>query len=77
MVLVEFLGPDLVRLGRARPGAVRPGPGGFDGPRKPVGSLPQIAFMRPEPRSRRINAGSLVELPFNGTASDPGAFEVK
>jgi hypothetical protein len=52
-------------------------PAGVDGPRKPDGSLPDIAFMRPKPGSRLVDAGISVELPFKGAAPDLGAFEVK
>ncbi len=52
-------------------------PDGVDGPRKPDGSLPEIAFMRPKPGSRLLDAGINVELPFKGTAPDLGAFETK
>jgi hypothetical protein len=52
-------------------------PDGVDGPRQPDGSLPEIAFMRPKPGSRQIDAGIGVGLPFKGAAPDLGAFEVK
>jgi hypothetical protein len=52
-------------------------PDGVDGPRQPDGSLPEIAFMRPKPGSRLIDAGINVERPFKGPAPDLGAFETK
>ena len=52
-------------------------PEGVDGPRQPDGSLPDIAFMRPKPGSRWLDAGISVELPFKGSAPDLGAFETK
>ena len=52
-------------------------PNGVDGPRQPDGSLPDIAFMRPKPGSRLVDAGIRVELPFKGSAPDLGAFETK
>jgi hypothetical protein len=52
-------------------------PEGADGPRNPDGSLPDVAFIRPKPGSRLLDAGISVELPFKGSAPDLGAFEVK
>ena len=52
-------------------------PEGVDGPRQPDGSLPDIAFMRPKPGSRLVDAGIRVELPYKGSAPDLGAFETK
>jgi hypothetical protein len=52
-------------------------PEGVDGPRQPDGSLPEIAFMRPKPGSRLLDAGIDVGLPFKGAAPDLGAFETK
>jgi hypothetical protein len=50
---------------------------GVDGPRQPDGSLPDLAFIRPKPGSRLLDAVISVELPFKGAAPDLGAFEVK
>lgn len=47
----------------------------FLGPRNPDGSLPTLDFMRLDPRSRMIDAGVDVGLPFSGSAPDLGAYE--
>lgn len=52
-------------------------PDGVDGPRKPDGSLPDIAFMHLKPGSRLIDGGIDVRFPFNGRVPDLGAFETK
>jgi len=52
-------------------------PEGVDGPRKPDGSLPDIAFMHIKPGSRLIDGGIDVRLSFNGRAPDLGAFETE
>lgn len=44
-------------------------------PRQPDGSLPVINFMRPDPKSKLIDKGIDVGLPFYGRAPDPGCFE--
>ena len=44
-------------------------------PRRPDGSLPLINFMRPKPRSKLIDKGVNVGLPFLGKAPDIGCFE--
>ena len=48
---------------------------GITGPRKPDGSLPDISFMHFAVGSELIDAGTVVGLPFNGSAPDLGAFE--
>ncbi len=48
---------------------------GVTGPRKPDGSLPDVAFMHLASGSKLIDAGTDVGLPFNGKAPDLGAFE--
>jgi hypothetical protein len=48
---------------------------GVRGPRKPDGSLPDIAFMHLSPGSQLINAGTDVGISFSGPAPDLGAFE--
>ncbi len=48
---------------------------GVRGPRKPDGSLPDIAFMHLASNSQFVNAGINVGLPFIGTAPDLGCFE--
>ena len=48
---------------------------GMRSPRKPDGSLPDIPFMHLAPGSRLINAGTIIGLPYNGSAPDLGAFE--
>jgi hypothetical protein len=44
-------------------------------PRKPDGSLPEIALMHPAPAGKIIDRGVLLDLPFTGRAPDPGAYE--
>jgi hypothetical protein len=46
-------------------------------PRKPDGSLPDITFMQLAPKSRLIDAGIDVGLPFGGKAPDMGCFETE
>ena len=48
---------------------------GARGPRKADGSLPDITFMHLAAGSRLINAGTIVGLPYSGSAPDLGAFE--
>ncbi len=48
---------------------------GVRAPRKPDGSLPDIAFLVPTTTSQLVNAGTDVGLAFNGNAPDLGAFE--
>ena len=48
---------------------------GVTGPRKPDGSLPDVPFMHLASRSKLIDAGTNVGLPFFGKAPDLGAFE--
>jgi hypothetical protein len=48
---------------------------GVRGPRKPDGSLPDVAFMHLAPGSQLIDAGTNVGIPYNGIAPDLGAFE--
>ena len=48
---------------------------GVRGPRKPDGSLPDIAFLHIAPGSPLIDAGTDVGIAFNGTAPDLGAIE--
>jgi hypothetical protein len=48
---------------------------GLRGPRKPDGSLPDIAFLHLAPGSQLIDAGTNVGIPYNGAAPDLGAFE--
>ena len=48
---------------------------GVRGPRKPDGSLPDIAFMHLVPGSQFIDRGTNAGLPFNGAAPDLGCFE--
>ena len=45
------------------------------GPRKPVGSLPDIDYLKLKPTSPLCNAGVDVGLPFDGPAPDIGPFE--
>ena len=45
------------------------------GPRQPDGSLPNVDFLKLAPESRMINAGTNVELPFEASAPDLGAYE--
>ena len=49
---------------------------GVRGPRKPDGSLPDVAFMHLAPGSDLLNAGTDVGLPFTGSAPDLGAFQL-
>lgn len=46
-------------------------------PRKPVGSLPDIDFMRPVKSSSLIDAGVDIGFDFSGKAPDLGAIEIK
>lgn len=48
---------------------------GVRGPRKADGSLPNITFMHLAAGSQLIDAGTIVGLPYSGTAPDLGAFE--
>jgi len=48
---------------------------GVRGPRKADGSLPDVPFMHLAEGSRLIDAGTVVGIPFYGTAPDIGAFE--
>ncbi|MGE5315274.1 MAG: right-handed parallel beta-helix repeat-containing protein [Acidobacteriota bacterium] len=48
---------------------------GVSAPRKPDGSLPDIAYLRPARGSRVIDAGTDIGLPFYGSAPDLGCFE--
>ncbi len=48
---------------------------GIRGPRKADGSLPDVNFMHLAAGSDLINGGMLVNLPYNGSAPDLGAFE--
>jgi hypothetical protein len=48
---------------------------GVSGPRKSDGSLPDIPFLHLSQGSNLIDAGTIIGLPFNGKAPDPGAFE--
>jgi hypothetical protein len=48
---------------------------GVRGPRKADGSLPDITFMHLAPGSRLIDAGTIIGLPYSGSAPDLGAFE--
>ncbi len=48
---------------------------GVRGPRKPDGSLPDIAFLHPAPGSDLIDGGTDIGLPYFGLAPDLGAFE--
>jgi hypothetical protein len=48
---------------------------GIRGPRKADGSLPDIVFMHLNPLSPFVDAGTVVGLPYNGSAPDLGAFE--
>jgi hypothetical protein len=50
-------------------------PTGMDGPRQIDGSLPEVSFMHLAVGSDLIDAGINVNLPFNGSAPDLGAFE--
>lgn len=50
---------------------------GVRGPRKPDGSLPDIAFMHLVLGSQFVDAGTNVGIPFNGLAPDLGAFETQ
>ncbi len=47
----------------------------WTGPRKPDGSLPDLAFMKLREGSKMIDKGTDVGLPFTGAAPDLGAFE--
>lgn len=49
--------------------------GGATAPRKADGSLPDITFMHLAANSRLIDAGTNIQLPFNGKAPDMGCFE--
>jgi uncharacterized membrane protein YgcG len=49
--------------------------GGVRGPRKADGSLPDLLFMHLAPGSRLIDAGTIIGMPYGGTAPDLGAFE--
>jgi hypothetical protein len=44
-------------------------------PRQPNGALPNTTFLRPTEKSRLIDAGADVGLPFRGAAPEIGAFE--
>jgi len=50
---------------------------GVRGPRKPDGSLPDVAFMHLASGSPIIDAGTDVGLPYNGIAPDLGCFETE
>lgn len=50
---------------------------GFNGPRKPDGSLPEVSFSLLKSGSDLIDAGTNVGLPFSGKAPDLGAYELK
>ncbi len=50
-------------------------PNGIDGPRRTDGGLPGLSFLRLASTSSLIDAGVDVDLPFQGTAPDLGAFE--
>lgn len=49
---------------------------GWDAPRRADGSLPELPYLRPGPRSALIDKGTDVGLPYRGKAPDLGAFEV-
>ena len=46
-------------------------------PRLPNGDLPPIDFMRPQPRGRLIDKGTVTGFPYYGKAPDLGCFETK
>jgi hypothetical protein len=48
---------------------------GWDAPRKPDGSLPDVPMFHPRPGSAVVDKGVDVGLPFRGKAPDLGAFE--
>jgi hypothetical protein len=48
---------------------------GWNGPRKPDGSLPDILFLKLRSGSPLIDKGTTVGLPFSGIAPDLGAYE--
>lgn len=48
---------------------------GVDGPRQDDGSLPDLNFLKLASGSQLINVGANVELPYDGSAPDIGAFE--
>jgi hypothetical protein len=48
---------------------------GWDAPRKPDGSLPDVPMFHPSAASAVIDRGVDVGLPFRGKAPDLGAFE--
>jgi hypothetical protein len=50
-------------------------PTGWDAPRKPDGSLPDVPMFHPSAASAVIDRGVDVGLPFRGKAPDLGAFE--
>lgn len=50
---------------------------GFRGPRRPDGSLPDLPFMKLRAGSRLADRGAGVGLPFEGTAPDLGAYEIR
>ncbi len=50
-------------------------PNGIDGPRGPNGELPKLKFLRLAAKSKLIDAGINVGLPYYGNAPDLGAFE--
>lgn len=52
-------------------------PASADIQRKPGGSRPDIAFMRPKPGSCLLDAGISVELSVKNSAPDLGAFEMR
>ncbi|SEG81111.1 Right handed beta helix region [Actinacidiphila yanglinensis] len=48
---------------------------GWDAPRRPDGSLPDLPYLRPAAHSDLIDRGTDVGLPYGGKAPDLGAFE--
>lgn len=46
-------------------------------PRQPDGSLPEIDFLRPKPKSNLVDKGVDLGFPYNGTGVDLGCFESK
>lgn len=48
---------------------------GFFGPRQPNGDLPDLSLLKLRAGSRLIDKGENVELPFNNSAPDLGAYE--
>ena len=47
----------------------------MDGPRKPIGSLPDLPFLKLSPQSKVIDQGLKVGFSFSGIAPDLGCFE--